>query len=123
MNNLSNKRLPTGRTVVVQFAVQLVDALSRVLRLKGSTATAIETTNSFNNGDVNVSADVPFIISGISPIVILSSLDPFSLTITDVNGNSISTTTNGLFINQGAFSKIEIKPVLSQQLRLQYIWS
>lgn len=124
MSNLGSKRLPTAKTVVFEFSVQLADILARNVRMKGSAASQLLDSQAFNNGDVNVDNANPYLINGVKSIVVLQSFDPFHVSITDVAGTQITIECNGLFVHQGAISQISIVPNPNYPvIRLQYLWS
>jgi hypothetical protein len=123
MSNLGKKRLPFSKTVVVEFIVQLADVLSRTVRMKGSCATPILDANGFNNGDTNVGS-TPYTITDIKSIVILSSFDPYLVSIRDVAGTQVTLECSGLFVHQGPVAQITVTPISGMsQIRLQYLWS
>ena len=122
MSNLGKKRLPYSKTVVIEYKVQLADVLSRNIRLKGSVASPLLDANAFNNGDINVTADNPYVATDIHSVIVLSSFDQFKVAITDLDGNT-STLVTGLFVHQGAAARVAITPIGLVQVRLQYLWS
>lgn len=124
MSNLGKKRLPFSKTVLFEFTAHLADVLQRTVRLKGSVASPLLDTNSFNNGDVNVTNDLPYVIGPVSSIVVLNSFDPFVVSLTDAADKKITLSSSGLFVHQGAVKELEIRPITgSTQIRLQYLWS
>lgn len=117
------KHLPLDKTVVVEYKTTLADISGRSARMKGSVAVPVPQDSSYNEGDANASAAAPLRIEGIKAVVILSCFDAFQVTIFDGIGGSITSVCNGLFAFNGALGTIEIKPVGTNPIRIQYIWS
>lgn len=117
---MNRKRLPTDKTVVLEYSAQLADILSRTTRLKGSIATRILSESSFNNGDINITQTTPFEITGILSVIVLSSFDNFIIEIND----TVTLPCQGLFIHTGPINKVKVYPPVGlDQLRMQYLWS
>lgn len=124
MSNLGSKRLPTSKTVLFEYSVQLADILARNVRMKGSVASQLLDTQSFNNGDVNIDSLNPYMISDIRSIVVLNCFDPFLVSIQDAAGTQATLKCNGLFVHQGTISQLIITPAANySSIRLQYLWS
>ena len=120
---MRKKALPFDKTLVARFVIELADTYNKRVLNQGSFACKVLNTYNFISCDQNVVAGTTFQIGPIHTFVCLNSYQQFRIAIT-VGGQTITTTSNGQFIFNGALDSITVSPIDSiSDIRIACIWA
>ncbi len=120
---MTNKRLPTDKTLVSELKIVLADKDRRNRIITESIAAKVSQEIGFKQGDATVTQTQPLILNDIRVMTYIHSWGPFLMRLEYDNMSVQEVPCTGLFLLYGQLTSVEIHALNDEQLHISYVYA
>lgn len=120
---MTDKVLPTARTVVIETTLSVVDAIRRTRFFEERSAFKLDAATNFSSGQTVLRDAAPFTIKYVTQFVLVYSYEPFVYDLTLGSETVHGVTCSGTLLLTNPVATLALRAPPGEEVRIEYAYS